>query len=270
MRQICLALIIILAVSPSYRCQDEASLLGLRGHVHTVLTENFSSKAGVSRESLNSSFDIYDSRGYQLEGYLYKPDGSLWAHTIISRDGEKIFRSETTGTVPFESFSTQNIFDAHGNVIETDTYDADGTLSKKVTVGEVIEDAAEEGPAHDSAREQGAQASSEAISMASHRTQTSDAQGRLIEAIDDSNSKHIRCTYSYDEAGRPSGQINYDAAGKVVEESSTEYRTDSTGNWVEKTTIVWDTTSDPMKPKIVETSLRTINYYLFPPGPAKS
>jgi len=254
-------MILILVVPPPSRCQDEASLLGLRGRVHTVFTENFSSNSGMSRESLNSSFDIYDNRGYQLEGYLYKPDGSLWVHTIISRDGEKIFRSETTGTVPFESSSTQNIFDAHGNVIETDTYDANGTLSKKDTVEKVIENAAEGGTAHDSAREKGTQTSSDAISMSSHRTQTSDAQGRLIEVIDESNSNYIRCTYSYDEAGRPSGQINYDAAGKVVEKSTTEYRTDSAGNWVEKATIVWDTTSDPMKPKIVETSLRTIRYY---------
>jgi len=253
---------LVLVFSPPSRCQDEATLLGLRGCVHTVLTENFRNNAGMPREVLNSSFDIYDSRGYQLEGYLYKPDGSLWVHTIISRDGEKIFRSETTGTLPFESYSIQNTFDAKGNVIETDTYDANGMLSKKDTAMKAGIEATVSlgGSAHDD-REQEAQAPSDAGSRASHRTQTSDAQGHLIEVIDESGPSYIRCTYSYDERGRRSSQINYDVAGKIVEKSTTEYRIDSAGNWTEETTIGWDTTSEPMKPKIVEMSLRTINYY---------
>src|SRR5438034_1641765 len=40
---------------------------------------------------------------------------------------------QTTGTAPFENVSVQNVFDADGNIIETDTYDAEGVLTKKST-----------------------------------------------------------------------------------------------------------------------------------------
>jgi hypothetical protein len=39
----------------------------------------------------------------------------------------------TTGTAPFENVTVQNVFDADGSVFETDTYDADGVLTKKST-----------------------------------------------------------------------------------------------------------------------------------------
>lgn len=61
--------------------------------------------------------------------------------------------------------------------------------------------------------------------------------------------------------GRPTGQINYDAFGNVVDKSTVEYRDDARGNWIEKKSIVWDTKSDLIEPKIVATTLRTINYY---------
>ncbi|HYY72428.1 MAG TPA: hypothetical protein VE778_02435, partial [Candidatus Bathyarchaeia archaeon] len=95
----------------------------------------------------------------------------------------------------------------------------------------------------------------------SHTYQKSDTQGQLIEVIEKSDSQYIRCTYSFDKEGRSTGQINYDAAGNVLDKSTTEYRDDSHGNWLEKKTIVWDTKTEPMQPKIVLTTLRTINYY---------
>src|SRR6267143_1618727 len=132
LRPNCLALILILLVPlPSW--SQEATAVGLKGLVHTVLTEEFSDENGVSQESRGSTFEVYDRHGYQLEVYRYKPDGSLWVHTIISRNGEQIFKSHTTGTAPFENFSIQNVFDADGKVIETDTYNGDGVLTKKST-----------------------------------------------------------------------------------------------------------------------------------------
>jgi type II secretory pathway pseudopilin PulG len=95
----------------------------------------------------------------------------------------------------------------------------------------------------------------------SHTYQKSDARGNLIEVVEKSDSYYIRCTYSFDKEGRPTGQINYDAAGNVLEKSTLEYRDDPHGNWIQKKTIVWDTKSDPMQPKMVGISLRTINYY---------
>ena len=47
----------------------------------------------------------------------------------------------------------------------------------------------------------------------------------------------------------------------MVDKSTTEYRHDSHGNWVERNSITGDTKTEPMQPKIVATTLRTINYY---------
>ena len=132
MRPICLALILIPLVRlPSW--SREAPDAGLKGLVHTVLTEEFSDENGVSQQSRGSTFEVYDRQGYQLEVYCYKPDGSLRVHTIISRNGERIFKSQTRGTAPLENFSIQKVFDADGKVIETDTYNGDGFLTKKST-----------------------------------------------------------------------------------------------------------------------------------------
>ena len=92
-------------------------------------------------------------------------------------------------------------------------------------------------------------------------SRTSDPRGNPTEVIQKSDSDFVRWTYSFDETGRPTGQVNYDAFGKILDKSTIEYLDDSSGNWTEKKIIVWDATSEPMKPKIIVTSLRTINYY---------
>jgi hypothetical protein len=318
------ALILILLVPlPSW--SQEAIAVGLKGPVHTVLSEEFSEESGVSHQSRGSTFEIYDRRGYQLEVYLYKPDGSLWVHTIMSRNGEQIFKSQSIGTAPFENFSIQNVFDANGKLVETDTYNGDGVLTQKSTnellekppesttylsrehhadgtenTREVIESTdSNTGITHQISTMNGKPETNWVIqrdrkggpekdkivfadgsfnerqrrpdgttvedrysaSTKSHTYQTSDARGHLTEVVQKSDSSYIRCTYSFDETGRPTGQVNYDASGKILDKSTTEYQDDSCGNWTEKKIIVWDTMSDPMKPKAVEMSLRTINYY---------
>jgi hypothetical protein len=324
LRRNCLALILILLVRlPSW--SQETAAVGLKGQVHTVLTEEFIDENGASHQSRGTSFEVYDRHGYQLEFYRYKPDGSLWVHTIISRNGERIFRSQTTGTAPFENFSMQNVFDAHGSVIETDTYNADGVLTKKSTfeflekrpesttyrstesnddgtenTREVIEStdsktgitqqiatmngkpetdwviqrAGNGGQEKDkivyadgSYNERESKPDGTAVedrysaSTKSHTYQTSDEHGNLTEVVQKSDSSYIRCTYSFDKTGRPTGQINYDASGKLLDKSTIAYRDDSSGNWTEKKIVIWDTKSDPMEQKTVVTSLRTINYY---------
>jgi hypothetical protein len=99
--------------------------------------------------------------------------------------------------------------------------------------------------------------------LATHTSVTSIGKSfeDMTEVVQRSDSSYIRCTYSFDETGRPTGQINYDASGKILDKATNEYRNDSHGNWIEKKAIVWDTKSDPKKAKIVEISLRTINYY---------
>lgn len=304
---------------------QEALAVGLKGPVHTVLAEEFKSDDGVHREAMGSTLDIYDSKGYQLEFFRYKPDGSLWAHMVYSRDGSRIFKIQATGIPPFRSSSTQNVFDAEGHVIETDTYDQNGTLISKSTndlvqqhgdsatylrretsadgadstaeINEttdpqrgitrqvqtkdgkpdtdwVIQRNADGKPVKDkivyadgsyNERERRADGTTVedrySAATKSHTYQTSDAHGNLIEVIQGSDSQYIRCTYSFGTDGRPTGQINYDAAGKILDKSTVEYEDDSHDNWVEKKSMVWDTKLDPLEPKIVLTTLRTINYY---------
>jgi hypothetical protein len=304
---------------------QEALVVGLKGPVHTVLTEDFTSEDAVHRESTGTSLDIYDRHGYQLEVYRYKPDGTLWVHTVMDRQGPLVSRTQVTGTPPFESGSTQNVFDAQGRVIETDTYDANGILVSR-SKGEFVEQQSNASIyRRTESKADGTESTAESIATTDHETglthqvetrdgkpeadwviqrnedgtverdkivykdgsynererkadgttvedrysapakshtyQKSDEQGHLTEVTEKSDSYYIRCTYSFDKDGRPTGQINYDAAGSILDKSTTEYRDDSHGNWVEKKSIVWDTKSDPMQPKMVGISLRTINYY---------
>lgn len=88
-----------------------------------------------------------------------------------------------------------------------------------------------------------------------------DAHGHIVEVTSESVSYYFRGTYSFDEAGRPAGQINYDASGKMLEKSTVDYRDDSYGNWIEKKSIEWNTETEPMQPKKVTVCLRTISYY---------
>ena len=303
---------------------QEALAIGLKGPVHSVLTEEFTSEGGVHREPSGSVLEIYDREGYQLDVYRYKPDGSIWVHTVIDRKGPLVSRMQVTGTAPFESSSTQNVSDARGRVIETDRYDANGVLVSK-SKGEFVDDQSNSSSYRHTESNANGIESTEEISETndpktgithqvetrngkpqtdwvirrnpdgtakdkivyadgsynereqrsdgttvedrysaltkSHTYQKSDAQGHLIEVIEQSDTQYIRCTYSFDKDGRSTGLINYDAAGNILDKSTAEYRNDSHGNWVEKKSIVWETKAEPMQPKIVQTTLRTINYY---------
>ena len=324
LRPIYLALILIFLIQlPSW--SQEAIAVGLKGPVHTVLTEEFSDENGLPYQSRGSAFEIYDRQGYQLEVYRYNSDGFLWVHTIISRNGQRILKSQTTGAAPFANTSVQNFFDADGKVIETDTYNANGDLTQKFTseflekrpestnyrtsesnadgtenTREVVDSTdSKTGITHQIATMNGKPETDwviqrnekgdlekdkivyadgsynererrpdgrtvedrYSVSAKSHTYQMSDERGHLTEVIQKSDSGYIRCTYSFDKTGRPTGQINYDASGKILDKSTVEYRDDSSENWIEKKIIIWDTASEPMRQKIVVTSLRTINYY---------
>jgi hypothetical protein len=112
---------------------QEAAVGGLKGQVHTVFTEDFTSEDDLHRERRGSTLDVYDQGGYQLEFLQYEPDGSLGGHTVFSRNGPQVLKIQTMGTAPFESNSTQNVFDAEGRAVETETYDGNGVLVSKST-----------------------------------------------------------------------------------------------------------------------------------------
>jgi len=303
---------------------QETVAFGLKGQVHTVFTEEFTAEDSVHPEPTGSTLDVYDPMGYQLEYFRYKPDGSFGAHTVYTRNGSQVLKIRATGTAPGESTSTQNVFDAEGLVVETDTYDENGALLSKLT-NELVQ---KQGNSTTYRRRQTSADGSESTAEVSettdpqtgithqvqtrngkpdtdwviqrnadgtewdkivygngsynerertsdgttvedrysaetksHTYQKSDARGNSIEVVEKSDSYYIRCTYSFDKDGRPTGQINYDASGNIFEKSTIEYHDDSRGNWVEKKTIVWNTATEPMQPKVVGISLRTINYY---------
>ena len=324
LQPICLALILILLLHlPSW--SQEATAVGLKGHVHTVHTEEFIDENGVSHQSRGSTFEVYDRQGYQLEVYRYKPDGSLWVRTIMSRNGRADIQIANDGHRSLREFFYPRRFrrgwQGHRNRHiqcrwsshqkstneflekgpESTTYrsrdsNADGSENTR----EVIDSTdPKTGITHQTATMNGKPETDWVIqrdgkgvpekdkivladgsynerermqdgttvedrysaSTKSHTYQTSDARGHLTEVTSKSDSSYIRCTYSFDKTGRPTGQINYDASGKILDKSTIEYQDDSSGNWTEEKIIVWDTMSEPIKQKIVVTSLRTINYY---------
>ena len=303
---------------------QEASSNGFIGKVQTVLSEEFTSKDGVTRETNGSNLDVYDRAGYLLEFFRYKPDGSVWVHTVYDRKGPATFRVQVVGTEPFESHSEQNVFDAEGHVTETDIYDANGVLVSKSanilvtqqahssvyqqmeTTSEGAENTTiitettdpQTGITHQVATRNGRVDTDWIIQRNAdgtekdkivyadgsynererrtdgttvedqyyaptnrHTYQKSDAQGHLVDLVRKSDSDNLHCTYFFDKAGRSIGQINYDISGNILDKSTEEYRDDSHGNWIEKKSIVWDTKVEPMQPKIVTFTLRTINYY---------
>jgi hypothetical protein len=122
-----LTLMVALAL-PLPALPQEAIAARLVGNVHSVLTEDIDYQEDQSGVSRGSVFELYDLKGYQLELYRYKHDGSLWAHTVFIRDGWKIFELQATGTAPFESTTTRNFFDAEGHIVERDTYNENGIL----------------------------------------------------------------------------------------------------------------------------------------------
>jgi len=304
---------------------QEAVAVGLKGQVQAVFTEEFRSTAVAGNESYDSTFDVYDRDGYELEFFRYKPDGAVSVHTVYARKGSQIFRTQVTATAaPFQSYSEQNLFDAQRRLIETDTYDTNGVLVSRFrgdfaeqqpnsslyrrtetqvdgseTTSETREstdpqtgitrqiDTKEgkleadwtiqrnkDGTEQDkiiyadgsyNARERRADGTTVedryAATTKEHTYQTSDSHGHPIEIVQGTGPNYLRCTYSFDRDSRPTGQINYDESGRILGKSTIEYRDDSRGNWVERKLIEWDTDSEPMQPKIVVTTLRTINYY---------
>lgn len=115
-------------VSQSPANGSEAAAIGLHGKVHTVLTEMFTSGDNANLTPTLSTFVIYDTSGYQLEEYRYEADGLLHSHTKYTRDGWRVFKVETTSTVPEENRTCIQSFDPDGRVSGTTIYDGNGAV----------------------------------------------------------------------------------------------------------------------------------------------
>jgi len=110
---------------------SEAAMVGLRGPVHTVLTEGFDYRDNPQGEPTGSSLVIYDPEGYLLEEYHFEPDGALRLHTKYTRKGWQVFKTETTSAIPGEDRTFIQSFNSAGLVTGTETYDGSGSLISK-------------------------------------------------------------------------------------------------------------------------------------------
>jgi len=110
---------------------SEAAIVGLRGPVHSVLTETFDHRESPQATPTGSTLVIYDPEGYLLEEYRYEPDGSLRSHTEYTRKGWQVYRTEATTVVASENRTFVQSFNSDGLVIGTETYDGSGSLISK-------------------------------------------------------------------------------------------------------------------------------------------
>lgn len=112
---------------------SEAAIVGLRGPVQSVLTKYVDYRDNPDGKPTSSSLTIYDPRGYLAEEYRYDADGVLHSHTKYMRDEWRVFKTETTSTVPNESRTFVQSFNADGLVTGTETYDGTGLLIDRTT-----------------------------------------------------------------------------------------------------------------------------------------
>jgi hypothetical protein len=110
---------------------SESAMVGLRGQVHTVLTESFDYRDNPQGKPTGSSLVIYDPDGYLLEEYHYEPDGALRLHTKYTRKDWQVFKTETTSAIPSENRTFIQSFNFDGLVTGTETYDGSGSLISK-------------------------------------------------------------------------------------------------------------------------------------------
>ncbi len=107
---------------------SEAAAVSLRGPVHTVETKYFGPHEERPRLSILST---YDRHGYLLEESRYEADGTVSRHTKYTRDGWKVFKTESTSVVPSENRTFIQTFNSDGLVSGTETYDGSGVLIAK-------------------------------------------------------------------------------------------------------------------------------------------
>lgn len=95
-----------------------------------------------------------------------------------------------------------------------------------------------------------------------HTYQTTDANGRVLEVIEESPGYYWKTTFRYDGAGRQTEIANHHRSGKLLHKSIiTEYQNDGNGNWIEQREYNWDAGLGNKPPKLGSVSRRTITYY---------
>lgn len=243
---------------------------------HTINTRSrnkiYKSQTYSAEPSQNSSVEnIYDSKGLSAETNEYSGEGVLTRKSVSGflnkQDQSSIW--ETQEITPAGTEETQ-VVDSHDPISGishqvgyvngkfdyewTMESDQEGHLSRDQMV---FANGSNEERKWDADR---AMVQSNYSAFAKiYSFQRSDAHGKLLETMSKSDSVFSHCMFSYDQAGRPTGEVNYDESGSIVSRTTIDYRDDSFGNWIERKTTLWE--GEFMRASETDTDLRTIQYY---------
>ena len=264
---------------------------GLHGAVQSVSSESFIFTDDGQKISAPAERSIFDRTGYETEFYEYDPRGVLLFHTVFTRNGSHLVKAEITN--PASMQKSVRLYNSEGSVTETDTYDANGTLTgktvndpsvgkekatvstKRMTDGSIstIEQSADGSFKESIVKPDGTtvvhahyRASGQQQSLPSGDNaygdwfQTSDESNRPLEYIEEPpTGRYLRTASRYDKGGQVIETDTYDRSEKLLGQTTFRYlREDENGNWTEQE--IWSKTSSDSA-KLRQVIHRTITYY---------
>jgi hypothetical protein len=259
---------------------SEAAMSGLRGPVQSVLTEIFIYRDSAERTPVMSERSIYDHTGYETELYKYDSRGVLRSHTVYTRDGTHLVKTETIN--PSSKDKSVQKFDSNSAVTESDTYDSNGVptaqssnnASAKTERSSVSRARSADGSASTferfgdgSFKESTAKADGTTIAHFHSPNvdwrQVTDSYNRSLDYVEEpSGGKYLRISSRYDKAGRETENATYDRSGKLQGETTFQYpHEDKNGNWTEQQ--IWAETGSKAA-QLLQVTHRTITYYRNP------
>lgn len=259
---------------------SDAAVRGLCGPVHSVLTKILTYNENGVRTPGPSERVVYDRIGYEKEQYEFDSRGAFRRHTVYTRNGKYLAKTETTSPVSTEK--SVQIFNSAGAVTETDTYDSNGILTAKTPNVAAVE--TESGSLSTTKGTDGNTSTLERFQDGSFKERTvkpdrmtvvhfhspsvdwrqvTDSNNRSLDYIEDpSSGKYLRILSHYGKAGREKETDTYDRSGKLQSEISFQYpEEDKNGNWTEQQICA---KSDGKSARLVQVTHRTITYYPDP------
>ena len=257
---------------------SEAAWSGLCGPVRIVVTGIFTYNDNGERTPGPSQRAIYDRNGYETELYEFDSRGRLRQHTVYTRNGGDLVKTETTSHVSTQK--SVQIFNSAGAVTETDTYDSHGTLTAKSPNVAAVK--TESGSLSTTKSTDGSISTLERFRDGSFKERTvkpdgttvvhfhspsegdwrqvMDSNNRSLDYIEEpSSGKYLRISSHYSKAGREEETDTYDRSGKLQSEVTFQYpEEDKNGNWTEQQ--IW-AQNDGKAARLVQVTHRTITYY---------
>ena len=261
---------------------SDAAWSGLCGPVHIVFTEIFTYNDNGERSSGPSERAIYDRTGYETELYKFDSRGVLRLHTVYTRNGKHLVKTETTS--PVSKQKSVQIFNSAGAVTETDNYDSTGTLIAKIA--NRASDETEKWSTSTTESAGGSISTLERFRDGSFQERTvradgttvvhfhspgvdwrqvTDSHNRSLDYIEEpSTGKYLRISSQYEKDGREHETDSYDRSGKLLKQTTFQYpHEDLNGNWTEMQ--IW-VKSDGKTAQLFQITHRAITYYSDPDG----